>query len=101
MAQADVNKDGKLSLEEMLDDYISFYSTVYLDDHYSNEVISDSHDELWVYDQLSQDSDMEVLYFQIGVKKWKCTANNQLQRSILFIVSHCLFYSIIKETTYI
>jgi hypothetical protein len=46
LPQADVNQDGKLSLEEMLDDYVSFYSTVYTDDHYSNEVDSDSHDEL-------------------------------------------------------
>ncbi|CAD6259024.1 unnamed protein product [Miscanthus lutarioriparius] len=46
LMKADVNQDGKLSLEEMLDDYVSFYSTVYTDDHYSNEVDSDSHDEL-------------------------------------------------------
>nr|ADT92196.1 hypothetical EF-hand protein [Zea mays] len=48
LAQADVNHDGKLSLEEMLDDYISFYSTVYMDDHYASEgeVDSDSRDEL-------------------------------------------------------
>nr|ACF87552.1 unknown [Zea mays] len=48
LMKADVNHDGKLSLEEMLDDYISFYSTVYMDDHYASEgeVDSDSRDEL-------------------------------------------------------
>ena len=48
MAQADSDNDGKLSLEEMLNDCTSFYSTVYMDDHYSyNEVDNDFPDELW------------------------------------------------------
>ena len=66
LAQAEVNHDGKLSLEEMLDDYISFYSTVYMDDHYASEgeVDSDSRDELWAV-KPGQDSKSEVLYFQI------------------------------------
>ncbi|KAL5215064.1 hypothetical protein ABZP36_004216 [Zizania latifolia] len=49
LMKADDNNDSKLSLEEMLKHYVSFYDTVYMDDHYENHDIgnvNDSHDEL-------------------------------------------------------
>ncbi|KAF0908479.1 hypothetical protein E2562_025443 [Oryza meyeriana var. granulata] len=43
----DDNKDNKLSLEEMLNHYLSFYNTVYMDDHYDYDDIGNNfHDEL-------------------------------------------------------
>ncbi|CAM0144957.1 unnamed protein product [Urochloa decumbens] len=49
LMKADSDRDGKLSLEEMLNDYISFYDIVYVDHHYDSdevEVDADFHDEL-------------------------------------------------------
>ncbi|KAJ1285649.1 hypothetical protein BS78_03G294100 [Paspalum vaginatum] len=47
LMKADSDNDGKLSLEEMLNDCVSFYDTVYMDNHYSNnEVDNDFPDEL-------------------------------------------------------
>ncbi|XP_057731695.1 uncharacterized protein LOC130946840 isoform X1 [Arachis stenosperma] len=43
MNEADDNKDGKLSLEEMLDHEFIFYSTVHADGHSESD---DEHDEL-------------------------------------------------------
>ncbi|XP_022680574.1 calumenin-A [Setaria italica] len=47
LMKADSDGDGKLSLDEMLNDYTSFYNIVYMDDHYdSEEVDGDYRDEL-------------------------------------------------------
>ncbi|EEC78266.1 hypothetical protein OsI_17954 [Oryza sativa Indica Group] len=47
LMKADDNKDNKLSLEEMLNHYLSFYNIVYMDDHYDYDDIGNNiHDEL-------------------------------------------------------
>uniref|UniRef100_A0A0E0KWY1 EF-hand domain-containing protein n=1 Tax=Oryza punctata TaxID=4537 RepID=A0A0E0KWY1_ORYPU len=47
LMKADDNKDNDLSLEEMLNHYLSFYNTVYMDDHYDYDDIGNNfHDEL-------------------------------------------------------
>lgn len=47
LMKADDDGDSKLSLEEMLNHYMSFYNIVYMDDHFDyDDADSDFHDEL-------------------------------------------------------